>query len=283
MYRVTLINNGVETPIHTEKTKLLQGSVVKGTNTINSFSFTLLPSSEGFNLIHDFQTQVQVVNLNNDREEFFGRVLYSSASMDENGLIVKEVICESTEGYLCDSVQLYVEERTWTADELLRYAISVHNAQVESYKRIQVGHVEPTDSLFCGIQRTNTWETLQEKLIDAIGGELILYRSDGEFVLDYLKEAGEHKTTPVELSRNMKSITRELNPTEFVSRLIPLGAKLKDKDGNETEQRVDISSVNGGSIYLDDEEAIEQYGIHVGVAEWDDVNEPGNLKQRGQA
>lgn len=285
MYEVTLINDGIETPIHTEKTKLLQGSVVRGINTIDSFSFSLLPSSAGFNLIHDFRTHVRVKNLNNNREEFYGRVLYSSASMNENGLIVKEVICESIMGYLCDSVQLYVEEKTWTVGELLSQIVSVHNAQVEDYKKIIIGYVEPSGSVYCGIQRKNTWETMQEKLLNAIGGEFTFTRnfgSAGGLLLDYFQEVGTHKTTPVELSRNMKSITRELNPTEFVSRLIPLGAKIKDSKGNETEQRLDISPVNGGRIYIDDDEAVTQYGVHVGVVEWDDVHTPDALLSKGR-
>ena len=45
MYIVTLSNNGIETPIHNEKEKLYSGKVVKGINTIDSFTFSMRPSS----------------------------------------------------------------------------------------------------------------------------------------------------------------------------------------------------------------------------------------------
>ena len=77
--------------------------------------------------------------------------------------------------------------------------------------------------------------------------------------------------------------------------MIPLGCKLKkevtttDDEGNETteivetEERLDITSVNDGKNYIDDEAAIEAYGLHYGYVEFDDVTEPSNLMNKGEA
>ena len=111
MYTIKLKNNAVETEIHGSKQKLKSGNVVQGINSIDSFSFSLLPSNEGFNLIRDYQTLVSVHNDKFQKYEFQGRVLYSRVAMEQSGLITKEVICESFLGFLCDSVQLYVEEK----------------------------------------------------------------------------------------------------------------------------------------------------------------------------
>lgn len=293
MYIVELHNGETVTEIHGPKEKLKSGNVVKGINAIDSFSFTLLPSNKGFDRIRDFQTQVTVYNTNRKRYEFLGRVLYSKSDMDSKGLITKEVTCESYFGFLCDSVQKYVEEQNWTVTGLLQHIIDTHNSQVEAYKRFTIGEVtvtDPNDNLYIGIQRENTWKTIEEKLIKKLGGEIRFRVVDGMIYLDYLTEIGEVKATKIEVSRNMKAITQERDPSAYVTRLIPLGCKLKKEvtysDGStetvESEERLDITSVNNGIEYIDDVVAVEAYGIHVGYVEFDDVTDATNLLNKGK-
>lgn len=272
MFIVTITNNGIETVIHGDVEKLQSGKIVKGINSIDSFSFSILPSNVGFGLIREFSTLVSVYNTNQNRYEFIGRVLYPETSMSDSGLIVKTVTCESIFGYLCDSAQKYIDTKNWTVEELLRQIISCHNSQVEEYKRFNIGNItasDDNDNIYIGIQRENTWDTLKSKLVDKIGGEFQYRIENGKTYIDYLEHVGETKGTEIALSVNMKSITREQDPTEFVTRLIPLGCKTSED--TESEERLDITSVNGGVEYIDDEEAVEAYGIHVGVITWDDV------------
>ena len=183
MYSVTIYNDGIPLEIQNESRKLKSGSVVKGINTIDSFSFTLLPNNPGFARIRDKKTLVTVYNTKKNRYEFYGRTLYSSPEMDSDGLITKEVVCESYFGFLCDSEQTYVEERNWTVYELLEHIISVHNSQLEEYKHFRIGEVDNSldanDNLYVGIQRKKTWETIKEKLIDKLGAEVRFRVVDG--------------------------------------------------------------------------------------------------------
>lgn len=297
MFIVEIYNNGMPTEIHGVKQKLKSGKVVKGINSIDTFSFTLLPNNVGFNRINDFITLVTVFNTNKNKYEYFGRVLYSDNSMDENGLLTKEVTCESYFGYFCDSQQIYVEEQNWTVMGLLQHIIETHNSQLEDYKHFTIGEVnvtDPNDNIYIGIQRENTWDTIKKKLLDVLGGEIRFRVEDGITYLDYLTEIGSRRATKIEVSRNMKSIKQEKDPSAYVTRLIPLGQKLTkeeittDESGNETvqtvesEERLDISSVNDGKNYIDDEQAIEKYGLHIAYKEWDDVSDPANLKTKGE-
>ena len=279
MYIVTLDNNGKKTVIHNEREKVAMGSVVKGINSIDSFSFSLLPSNVGFGLLHEFSTLVNVYNREKDRHEFYGRVLYSNPSMDDNGLIQEEVTCESYFGFFCDSQQEWVREQNWTVRGLLEHLVNTHNAQVEEYKRFRIGEVtvtDPNDNVYCGIQRENTWDALKSKLLDVLGGELQFRVEDGVLWLDYLTAIGGAKETPIAMSRNMKSITKEKDPSAYITRLIPLGCKVNDDDADD-ETRLTVESVNGGLNYIDDAEAIAQYGIHAGYHEWDDITTPEAL------
>ncbi len=282
MYIVEIKNGDEVKKIHCADRKLTSGKVVKGINAIDSFTFTIPPLNVGFNELHDFTTIVTVYNTSKKRYEFFGRVLYSDVSMDESGFIEKNVTCESYFGFLCDTVQPYVTERNWTVRELFEYIINQHNAQIEEYKRFTIGEItvtDPNDNLYVGIQRENTWETLSKKLIETLGGEIRFRVVDGVNYIDYLTQIGEVKTTPIKMSRNMKAISKETDPTAFVTKLIPLGAKLND----DTEERLGIETVNNSHNYLLDEEAVEKYGIHVGYIEFDDVTDANNLLRKAKA
>lgn len=297
MYIVTINNNGIEIPIHNAEMKLSSGTIVKGINSIDTFSFTILPSNIGFNRLFDFKTLVKVYNTNKDRYEFYGRVLCSNPEMSDRGAIFKTVTCESYFGFFCDSVQTYFDAQNWTVEELFRQIIDCHNSQVEDHKKFVIGEISVTDkndNVYIGIQRTKTWDALKEKLLDKLGGEFRLRVVDGVNYIDYLTEVGSVKTTEIALSRNMKSIVKEVDPSAFVTRLIPLGCKLTetktttDDEGNETteevetERRLDITSVNDGLDYIEVEDAVDAYGIIVSIQEWDDVTLPSNLLNRGK-
>lgn len=286
MYIVKIYNNGIETEIHGRKAKLKDGSIVKGINVIDSFTFTMLPSNPGFSLINDYKTLVSVYNTRKKRHEYFGRVLCSTPEMESSGHITKNVVCESYFGFLCDSKQRYVAERNWTVRELWEHVISVHNSQVEPERNFQLGEItveDTNDNLYLGIQRDDTWKTINDKLLGKLGGEIRIRVVDGLIYIDHLVEIGERRATKIALSRNMKSIRKENDPSAYISRLIPLGAKFKDEDGNEREERLDITSVNNGLDYIEDVDAREAYGIRVDYAYFDNVTTPLILKAKGEA
>lgn len=289
MYIVTIFNGNIETEIHNSRVKLSAGNIVKGINTIDSFSFTMNAKNPGFGACYQYQTLISVYNTTKNRYDFTGRVLYVNPSMDDNGMAYESVICESYLGYLTDSKQPYVAEKNWTVKELFSHLIARHNAQVEEYKRFKVGTItvtDPNDNLYLGIQRDDTWKEIKDKLIGTLGGE-IQYRIERDGIyLDYLVKIGTTRSTAIALSKNMKSISRENNPADYISRLIPLGAKLTttnaDGQEEETEERLTIESVNGGVNYIDIPEGIDAFGIRVGYQYWDDVTQASVLLTKGQ-
>lgn len=286
MYKVFIKNGNLSLPIHNDKTKLKKGNILKGINTIDSFSFSIYPNNNGFFKINDFITLVNVWNSRVKRYEFQGRVLYSKDIMESTGVIYKEVVCESFLGYLNDSFQYYVEEKNWRVIEILEHIITVHNSQVEDYKKFYIGKVTVTnknDNVYVGIQRELTFKTIREKLINKLGGEIQFRVENDKIYLDYLDEIGEVKNTTIERCKNMKSISKESNPSLFITKLFPYGAKLKNSNGEETEQRLTIATANDGKEYITDDNAIKIYGIHSNCIEFDDVTEPLNLLMKGKA
>lgn len=285
MQIVEIKNGDISVEIHGNVEKLKSGNIVKGINTIDSFSFSILPSNIGFDLLHDLQTLVSVYNTNKNRYEFKGRVLYQSGDMSSDGNITKDVICESYLGFLCDSQQPYVEERNWTVRELFEHVLEEHNSQVEEYKCFKIGEItaaEPEDNVYIGIQRDDSWSVIKEKLISKLNAEIRLrIESDGLY-LDLLDKIGETLSNPIEVAKNMQSFTRENDSTSIITRLIPYGAKLTNADGKESEERIDITSVNGGKNYIESAEATKVYGIKYGTVVFDDVTMESNLLEKGK-
>lgn len=286
MYLVKIQNGDIQTTIHGKTEKLKKGNVIQGINTIDSFSFTILPSNKGFNLIHDRKTLVTVYNTHKKRYEFQGHVLYSTDTMDTSGLITKEVTCESFLGYLCDSIQRWYPTLNNTVNAWLEIIIAQHNDKVETNKMFFLGDITVTDSndnLYMGIQRETTWKTIKDKFIDKLGGEIRFREVDGKLYLDYLTEIGEIKNTKIALSHNMKKITRERDTTSIITRLEPYGYELETEDTSILPgQRLDISEVNDGKNYIIDEEAEAVYGMIGGVVIFDDVTTASNLLTKGR-
>ena len=111
MYEVKIINDSNEIIINAVSTSCeaprVAGQCKFGINTIDSFTFNILPDNEGYNLIKDLKTLVEVNNIKTNKNEFRGRVLIQTPKMNSSGLLTKSITCESELGYLMDSVQEY--------------------------------------------------------------------------------------------------------------------------------------------------------------------------------
>lgn len=306
MYRVIIKNGDVETTINEVSEsemapRIINAPLRQSINAIDSFQFEMFPNNPGFFSIRELTTQVKVVNVKNNQCEFEGRVLICNDIMNEDGGISKSVTCEGELAYLQDSNQVWGEYHDITVRQLLTKIIENHNNLVSEDKRFVVGNVTVTDSndsLYRFLGYDKTWDTIQDKLVDRLGGEIQLRKVNGIRYIDYLTEIGESSNVDIRLSKNMKSIEREIDATKIITRLIPLGAEVKTSDddvGNtddtentdETSEvskpRITIGVVNDGCIYLDDADAIKQFGIITGTQFWNDVYISANLKQKGLA
>lgn len=300
MILVTATLNGVTRPINDGQDQHITGSISQEVGAVSSFSFEILPDNAGFDLIQSRKTIIKCTNTNTGRVEFYGRVLLSEQKMSSSGVISKSVTCEGLLAYLHDSIQPYKAEELYTLNDFIDLVLSNHNAQVESDKWIFRGEVDvavaDTGNVYKGLQYQSTFDTIKTKLLDVYGGELELVETDGVLYLNYLQQVGTTRATVIEFGHNMQDASREASPLDIVTRVIPLGAKLKvqvtDEEGNvdeqETEERLTLEGYElpDGTImtapWLDDEEKIEALGIVCGVLDCPDITEPFNLYQRAQ-
>lgn len=273
----------------------IKGNISQEVGAINSFSFTIYPNNPGYDILQSRKTKIKAVNEKTGRTEFEGRVLLLSEKMESSGLIYKSVTCEGFLGYLCDSIQPYAEEKTLPLNDFIDWVLENHNAQVEDEKKIYRGDVDVevagTGNVTKGLQYQTTYETLKTKLVDIFGGELEVVNKSDKLYLNYLKQIGETRATSILLGKNMQAAERQVSPLNIITRVIPLGAKVKktetDADGNQTEVETDerLTLVGytppGGTEFtnpwIDDEEKIKALGIVCGTLDFSNVTEQANL------
>ncbi|WP_277680234.1 phage tail spike protein [Gracilibacillus dipsosauri] len=212
--------------------------------------------------------------------------------MSALGTFAKTFICESELGYLNDSAQRHGEYHNITPRQFLEVIIDNHNRDIANDdidKTFVVGEVtvtNSTDNLYRYLGYESTLDTIFDKLIDRLGGELHVRKENGVRYLDYLQTTKVVKQTEIRLSKNLKSITREVDPSEIITRLVPLGERIESDnpdDVDASQARLTIESVNDGIDYLVDEEAEKAIGTTVVKSRvWDDITTPSILKTRGE-
>lgn len=294
MYKVTIYDGPndktgivIQSP-YINSLKLSSGKVKQVTQGIPNFTFSINPSNPGWGKLKMLTTLIRVINLKTGQEEFAGRVLKPTQVMKNDGMFTVQYECEGFLAYLQDSSQRHGEYHNMTIREFLQVMINNHNRQVEPHKRMKLGTVtvtNSTDNVYRYLGYDKTYESIKDKLIDRLGGYIKLREETDGFYLDYLESVGEVKRTPIKLRHNLKDMQKEIDPTDVITRVIPLGANIESEDETATDvsqARVTIAEVNNGKDYLDDLDMQKEFGIIEGSITFDDITNLQILKTRGE-
>lgn len=263
-----------------ESMKIFGPSLELELNKTGSFDFTIYPDHPYTGLIKKLKSIITVYQ--DDFMLFRGRVLDDEVGWYNE----RHITCEGELAFFLDSIQRPYDF-SGGVSEFLAQMITNHNAQVDAEKRFALGTVTVTDPndyiVRSDIDYVTTWEVIEKKLLELLGG-YILVRHDGETnYIDYLAEINVLAPQTVRFGKNLLDLKRIRKGEDIATVIIPLGAKLKGEDGNDTEKRLTIENVNGGIDFLQDADAISQFGTIVKTAIFDDVTDPSNLKAKGQA
>lgn len=260
-----------------ENLKIFNPTVELELNKTGSFEFTIYPDHPYFNQIKKLKSIITVYQ--DDFWLFRGRVLDEEIGWHNE----KHIVCEGHLSFLLDSIQRPLSF-TGTVAEFLVYIINLHNSQVDPEKGFAVGSVTVEGSLTVDLtEHTNTFELLQKQLLDGFGGYLRTRQEDGVNYLDYLSEITLLAPQSIQFGKNLLDLKRIRKGEDIATVIIPLGAKLKDEEGQDTETRLTISDVNGGADFVQDSDAIAQFGTIVKSVIFEDVTDAEELKLKGQA
>lgn len=270
-------------PIYNDKLeglKIFSPSLDLELNKTGSFSFTLYTDHPYYGSIQKLKSIITVYQ--EDYLLFRGRVLD-----DEIGFYnERKVTCEGELAFLLDSIKRPYDF-TGSVAEYLALLLESHNAQVDETKRFTLGNVTVTDPndyiVRSNIDYTDTWKEMNDKLLTLLGGFLSVRHADGVAYLDYLADFALLSPQKIEFGKNLLDQKRIIKGADVATVVIPLGAKLKDAEGKDTDKRLTIETVNGGADFIEDAAAISQYGTIVKTVIFDDVTIAENLKAKGQA
>lgn len=285
MYRVTVLTNGVEYPLHEPRDdsgelQLIDPVVTLEMGKNGEFTFRISPLHPHIEQILALKSEIYVYS---DEELIFcGRHIGKELDFHNIG----KVTCEGEMAYLLDSMQRPYNF-TGSGADFFRQVLQAHNSQVEERKRFEVGNITVADNS-PEIQRinaecTDTLETLKTQLVGINGGYLMIRRASGKKYLDYVHDYGGTNSQVIRFGENLLDLTRHVKPTGIITALIPYGAAIENDNTDEEEKRLDITSVNGGKDYIFNQAAVNTYGWIWGAKTWDDITDPEALLAKANA
>lgn len=270
---------------------VLSGKLSLIENEIDNMTLTIGPDNWLYGKNNTFNVHVEVYQ-DDSTLLFRGRLLDVTREMTDNGEFKQTFVFESIMNYLQDSIQRYKKVQNTTPRQFFQNLIDFHNAQVPDYKKFTLRTVtvtNSTDNVYRYVDYVTTWDTLKDKLLSRLGGVIRTQYKDGVNYIDYIRtdQGRLHENdTKIVIGRNMKSLSVKEDPTEVITRLVPLGATIENDTSNEdagaSNPRVTIASVNGGKDYIDIPALQRKYGVINGTNTWDDVHEPSNLLSKAK-
>lgn len=199
-----------------------------------------------------FKTHVEVYD---DKTLIFrGRMLKPTNEMQSSGMLSHTYTFESIEAYLLDSAQRFYVNADMTATDLLKHILKWHNKDVSVSHQVEIrknDFEKDKKTHYIKIEPTTTWDALNNILIKKFGGKLNFFFDSKKHknYLDYLDTSKKeytdsisHTSPMLKIGSNLKSITYEQDPTNVITRLVPLGAEIKPKKvrlGDDTTLETD--------------------------------------------
>lgn len=276
MYRV-YCDNWLLYHSNLENLQIFEPSLELESNKTGSFEFIIYPDHPYYSMLQRLKSIVTVWQ--------DGYLLFRGRIFEENIGFRNEktVTCEGDLAFLLDSIQRPTSF-SGTVAELLGIFLDSHNAQVDEHKRFTVGNVTVGGTIAIDEKEyLNTLEALQKSILAASGVHIRTRYEGGVNYIDVLSEITLLSPQKITFGRNLLDLKRTRKSEDIATVIIPLGDPIKDEEGQDTDQRLTIASVNDGADYIEDSEAIAQFGRIVKTVIFDGVTEASELLALGQA
>lgn len=137
----------------------------------------------------------------------------------------------------------------------------------------------------------STYEAITNLLVNNLAGYLNIRYEDGKKYLDYLKEYLPNEGQTILFGSNMLDLSSTLDYTNICTGVLPLGYS-QTSEANDaslypsssttstSENKLTITSVNGGSDILWNTDAVNNFGRIIKKVEWPNVKDANTLKEK---
>jgi hypothetical protein len=247
-------------------------------NTAGSLKFVAMPDHPNISSMSKLKPVIKV--LKNGLTYWKGRIVETTLDLDN----MPEVYCEGKLKVLEDTV-VRPDEFDGTKAQVFASLINLHNTQVSDVQKLKVGNVTVAGDVYRKLQNyESTYAAIQE-LVSSFGGYLFIrYEADGDYI-DWLADFSTTSTQKITLGENILDLSQEVSAQNTYTACIPLGAKIVDTDGNVTEERLTVKSLQGVDYVFDAAKVNElgwRYAPSTEVT-WDDITTASALLAKAQA
>lgn len=257
-----------------------------------ALTFDIYKTHPYYNDIKASETLVTVFKdeLNINGRIFDGQVREIEKNIDGS----LNVYCVGELAYLLDSIQRQREfhgQPNIYVRDLLQY----HNLQVagstaaNQYNTFKIGTFSHDDDyIYRFANYQTTLDVIREDIVESLGVyPKIVRRYDAinavkEIQFYPLDEYGQSDPQWIEFGVNLMDYVQNETVEDLYTAVLPLGRKKIDierdnYDIDALDAYVTVREVNGGSLYIKNDDAVDQYGFRCALEQWDDIDVPSVL------
>lgn len=256
---------------------ITSGKITKELNKAGSLEFIIPPTNPMYS---GFSKLKSIITVEDYGEEIWrGRVLDETIDFYKN----KKVLCEGELAFLNDVLIQPHSATNFSPKQYFKNVMSIYKANCSDYRMIEEGEFVISDEDEDATISMNSSEysdalsCLEQNLVGQLEGYLILTRSEGKTYLNYYDKLDDRVSDQViEFGKTLINFEEYINAAEVYTYLIPLG------DRSSGDNRVNISSVNGGKNYIYSAEAEALFGKIWKANVFDGVTSPSKLLSKGK-
>lgn len=296
-------------------TRIQNKTLIREVNKADGFTFTVYPGDPTFDLLYTNKCSFVTAY-----DDIYGEVVFrgrinSMTPRTDGTNSYKEVSCEGPLGYLRDSVVfgIYVENTKEENDEIVPNKVYFgdvisqfmvnHNKQVSDElkydENIVIHNPDPTNQEFGILKNSHSFDGVDtmsalDEILDDLGFEctVVWQMYVPHWVLHISPKFGYHAPDPIVTGLNLKSLTEELDGSELVTSILPMGGVGYDEKrlmlgpismgddldytpympiGAQGSDWYNESQAWYAKMYVDNDTLVSKYGRHIGVETFDDI------------
>ena len=244
-----------------------------GLNKGGAATIILPPNHAAYN---SFTSYRSVVEIYRDKVlRFRGRALYPT----DDFMLNRTITCEGERCFLHDGIH-----RPYTYNDtpanIFSAVIGLYNAQVEAFKQFVVGTISgiSTEAIVLESEEAEPFSTTVDKLVELCGGYIVFTtNTEGQRVINWYESVNFSNSQTIEFGKNLLDFSRTTSNSDLATVIIPYGAK-----NENTGERLNITSVNGGLDFIQDDEAVALRGIIAKAVYWDEITSAEALLGKAQ-
>jgi len=274
MYKVKLDGKYLYHPWD-KSLSLKSGKLTQELNKNGMFDFSIPFIHPLASAIQRRKSIVEVVRFNRQGSE---ETIYRGCCMNDTGNTGLELEVE-TDGdlvFLQDSIARpfdhIADNISSTPGEHFNWLVAGHNAQVDAFKRFTVGvvNISGTSEKRKETAYTTTRESV-DALVEKYGGYIRTRTAGDVHYIDYLSSYGTVSAQDIRQGKNIIDITKYVKTDDLATRIIPIGVTSNDA------LPLTVKPVNNNIDYIQDDVAVEEFGIITRVVEFLDIQDPSQL------